>query len=109
MAVLRYLVTVAEDTRFYLWWSTALYTNWLDVRFLLDGRQTWLVMVYEPVDEFLAVARAVGATVELVHGGDDTETYELIVGEPGTGWNPELWDWGDADDHADDDDPHKED
>lgn len=47
----------------------------------------WLATVFDQQAEgFLTAARTVGVTVEEIEGGGDTESYRLLVGEPGTGW-----------------------
>jgi hypothetical protein len=82
MSVHRYLVTAPDGPRLNMWSRTAPYANWLDGR-----EQTFLVTCFdENSEQFLAAARTTGVTVEEIQGGDDTETYELLVGEPGTGW-----------------------
>lgn len=98
MTVHRYLVTGTPKAKMETWAPTAGYANWLEGRALTDGRETWLVTVYdEHSAPFQAAARAAGATVERVQGGGDTEAYDLLVGEPGTGWNPDLWSGHDDD------------
>lgn len=86
MAVHRYLVTANDAQKWHLWQATAAAANWIDGR-THDRSETWLVTVYgEHTAAFLEAARAAGATVEEIQGAGDTETYELRVGEPGTGW-----------------------
>jgi len=84
----RYLVTASDDERrLTMWRCTAIYANWLDGRENPRGGETWLVTVFaDKRQQFLDSARAVHVTVEEIHGGGDDETYELQVGEPGTGW-----------------------
>lgn len=86
MSVCRFLVTVPEENRLKLWVATA-YGNWLEGRENRHQSETWLVTVFgENSEHFLKAARAVGATVEEIEGGGETERYLLRVGEPGTGW-----------------------
>lgn len=40
----------------------------------------------ENAEGFLEAAREVGVTVEELHGGGESETYELLIGEAGSGW-----------------------
>lgn len=86
------LVTVPdEEQHFPLWIVTAGYSNWLGDR---EGKNgwTWHVMVPgEHKDRFLAAARAVlevpvRIAVEEIDGAGEGETYRLLAGEPGTGW-----------------------
>jgi hypothetical protein len=88
MSVARYLVTATDEQKWALWEQTAAVANWIEGRrHSGGGRETWLVTVYgEHATTVLDIARAVGATVEEIQGAGDTETYELRVGEPGTGW-----------------------
>jgi len=82
MSVHRYLVTAPEDQRIDMWRATGAFANWLDGR-----EETFLVTCFDDnAQQFLDAARATKVTVQEIHGGDDTETYELLVGEPGTGW-----------------------
>jgi hypothetical protein len=83
-----FLVTVNPQRRIDLWMKMAYYSNWLDARINARGTETWHVMVVgEAVDEFLAAARDEGGiTIEEIIGAGDNETFELRVGEPGTGW-----------------------
>jgi hypothetical protein len=82
MTVHRYLVTAPEGPRMDMWAATGSFANWL------DGRdETFLVTCFdEDSEQFLAAARATAVTVQEIQGGGDTETYDLLVGEPGTGW-----------------------
>jgi hypothetical protein len=83
----RYLVTATADLQTSIWAVTGTFTNWLERRPLTDGRETWLATVFDRESEsFLAAARAIGVTVEEVQGGGDSESYDLLVGEPGSGW-----------------------
>jgi hypothetical protein len=82
----RYLVTASLGVKFDLWSVTGGYANWLEGRENGD-RETWLVTVLGADSaRFLRHARLFGATVEEVHGGGDSESYTLVVGEPMTGW-----------------------
>lgn len=87
MTVHRYLVTATGDLKMDLWMATAGHSNWIEGR--ENGeRETWLVTVFNPESAtFLAAAESTGATVEEIDGGDETETYRLVVGTPGTGWD----------------------
>lgn len=97
MGVASYLVTGTLQAKMTTWGPTAGYANWIEGRRLTDGRETWLVTVFDEHSKpFFNAAKTAGATVESVGANEDLETYELIVGEPGTGWNPDLWDRGDA-------------
>jgi hypothetical protein len=40
----------------------------------------------EHAGRFLKAAQAARVTVEEIHGAGPGERYELLVGEPGTGW-----------------------
>lgn len=87
-AIQRFLATGPEPIIMRLWADTAPFANWLDCR-ESEGRLTYLVMVdRRDEQEFLSAARAVAATVEEIHHGDDGETYRLRTGEPSTGWAP---------------------
>jgi hypothetical protein len=70
-----------------LWQKTAYYANWIETR-QRQGRQTTLVTVSEDQREmFVTAAQATtGVTVEEVIGGEEVEDYQLLVGDPGTGW-----------------------
>ncbi|MGB3443869.1 MAG: hypothetical protein WBA97_34460 [Actinophytocola sp.] len=82
----RYLITAPADLKMDLWATTGMFANWLEGRENGD-RETWLATVFDKQAEgFLIAARTVGVTVEEIEGGGDTETYRLLVGEPGTGW-----------------------
>ena len=94
--VRRYLVTADVRPRIEVHLYTGMYANWIEGRAAPgatkdNDRETWLVTVYgEHADNFLNAARGVpGVTVEEIEGADDTETYLLRVGEPGTGWKSE--------------------
>ena len=68
------------------WAATAMFANWIEGRAKGD-RETWLVTCYdEHSGGFLQAARNVGVTVEEIEGGGDDESYVLVVGEPGSGW-----------------------
>lgn len=83
----RYLITAPTDLKMGLWTATAMFTNWLEGRENGD-RETWLTTVFDQDSRgFLTAARTVGVTVEEIEGGGDAETYRLVVGEPGTGWD----------------------
>lgn len=90
MTVHCYLITSSFDERMDLWSATAMVANWIEGRGP-EGRETWQVMVYgEHSEAFLDAARKAAVTVEEVHGAGDSETYELLIGEPGTGWAKEA-------------------
>lgn len=81
----RYLVTATMEQRMDMW-ATGTFANWIETR-ERNGRETTIVTCFdEHAEHFLAVARAAGVTVEEVHGAGESETYELLIGEPGTGW-----------------------
>lgn len=90
MTVRRFLVTGEDDQRIAAWEPTAGYANWIEGR-RAPGRaaaETWLVTCYaEHGAPFLAHAKAAGVTVEEIEGADDSESYTLLVGEPGSGWD----------------------
>ncbi len=82
----RYLITAPVDLKMDLWVATGMFANWLEGR-QNGGRETWLATVFDQHSEgFLTAARNVGVTIEEIEGGGDTESYRLLVGEPGTGW-----------------------
>lgn len=83
----RYLVTAPVDLKMDAWDATCTFANWIEGRALADGRETWLVTVFDRDSEsFLTVARTFGVTVEQIQGGGESEGYDLAVGEPGSGW-----------------------
>lgn len=86
MTVHRYLVTGDDARRMEAWMPTAGYANWIEGR-EKGGRETWLVTCYaEHAKAFLRATEAAGVTVEEIEGAGDTESYKLVVGEPGSGW-----------------------
>lgn len=86
-SVHRFLVTAADESRLTMWRCTAIYANWLESRTNPRGGESWLVTVSaEKQQQFLDAGRACGVTVEEIHVDGENETYELLVGEPGTGW-----------------------
>lgn len=86
MTVHAYLATAPVDLKMDLWAASAAYANWIEGRENGD-RETWQVMVYdEQSTAFLAAAEQLGVTVEEIVGSGDAETYQLRVGEQGTGW-----------------------
>lgn len=86
VTVHRYLVTGDEDQRMDTWSPTAGYTNWIEGS-ENGNRETWLVTCYaEHAKAFLRDAEAAGVTVEQINGAGDTETYTLVIGNPGSGW-----------------------
>jgi len=77
-----YLVTGTDDGRRSMQVATAAVANWLDTR-----QRTTLVTCFDEDSEgFLRSARSLGLTVEEIVHGAAGETYKLLVGEPGTGW-----------------------
>jgi hypothetical protein len=83
----RYLVTATADSKMSLWTTTGMFTNWLEGRPLADGRETWLVTVFDNDSKpFLAAAQKIGVTVEEIQGGGESESYDLLIGRPGSGW-----------------------
>lgn len=89
-AVHRFLVTAANpENRLTMWRCTAIYANWLEGRDNAHGTETWFITVFaDNQQQFLDAGRACGVTVEEINIDGDKETYELRVGEPGTGWAP---------------------
>jgi hypothetical protein len=86
MSVHRLLVTSDADRRMDVWAATGTYANWIEGRENGD-RETWLVTCFDDHREaFLAAACAAGVTVERIDGAGEDESYELLAGEPGTGW-----------------------
>lgn len=92
MSVHAYLVTTRNDShRLDLWQLTGWTANWLEGR---DGKhgQTWQVMVPgEYAAQFRAAVADLNAagrdiTLEEIHGAADHETYELLAGQPDSGW-----------------------
>jgi len=84
----RFLVTADTNRKIHHWSATATFVNWIEGRDNGD-RETWLVTCYEPqVKSFLNTAKTIGVTVQKIHDAGDRETYELLVGNPGTGWPP---------------------
>lgn len=91
MTVRRYLVTGDEPAKWEAWLPAAMYANWIEGRENGSDRETWLVTCFdENSAAFLATAKAAGVTVEEIEGAGDSETYRLLVGEPGSGWTPEA-------------------
>lgn len=87
MTVHSYLVTGSEDQKWDAWLPTASYANWIEGRENGD-RETWLVTCFDDSRAaFLTAAKDAGVTVEEIEGAGDDESYKLLVGEPGTGWN----------------------
>lgn len=87
MSVHRYLVTGTEDQKWDAWLPTAPYANWIEGRENGEDRETWLVTCMdEHAEFFLNSARTAGATVEEIEGAGDSETYTLVTGAPGSGW-----------------------
>ncbi|MFI1535503.1 hypothetical protein [Streptomyces anandii] len=85
----RYLVTAALEPRLRVWQATAAFANWLEGRLNSIGGETWLVTVLaEHSDRFLQAGRDAEVTVEEIDNSGPTETYQLRVGQPGTGWQP---------------------
>ena len=89
MTVHRYLVTGDVAQRMDAWIPTASYANWIEGRERGENRETWLVTCFsEHTEAFLTGAEAAGVTVEEIEGAGDDESYRLIFGEPGSGWDP---------------------
>jgi hypothetical protein len=87
MAVHSYVVTATVDVKMSFWTATGTFANWLEARPLADGREAWLVTVFDRESEsFLTAARTIGVTVEEIRGTGESESYDLLVGEPGSGW-----------------------
>lgn len=83
----RLLVTAGSKARMRTELHTGPYANWLEGRINGHGTETWWVTVMETDgDRFLAEARETGVTVEEVLGTGDGESYNLVVGKPGSGW-----------------------
>jgi hypothetical protein len=89
MSVHAYLVTTPPDEHLDLWAATAPVANWIEARSGRNGT-TWQVMVMgDNGPQFLDIARKMGGiTVEEIEGAGGDERYVLLVGEPGTGWEP---------------------
>jgi len=84
--VLRALVTGEQHDLIRTAARTGFYANWIDSK-QKDGRETHIVTVFDNErSQFLSTAKETGVTVEEIHGAGDDETYELLVGAPGTGW-----------------------
>jgi hypothetical protein len=82
----RYLVTASADLKMDTWAATGMFANWLEGRPNGDC-ETWLVTVFdEDSASFLEAARQVGVTVEEIEGAGGSESYVLLAGEPGSGW-----------------------
>lgn len=85
-SVHRLLITAPVDLKMDLWAATGMFANWLEGRPNGD-RETWLVTVYDQdMWSLTTAAETIGITVEEIEGGGDTETYRLLVGKPGSGW-----------------------
>lgn len=85
----RFLVTASPELKMDAWLATGSFANWLESRENGPDLETSLVTVFEEDREvFLTLTQEAGVTVEEIHGGGDTETYVLLVGEPGSGWRP---------------------
>ena len=93
MSVRRFLVTSSLGSRMGVWAATATYVNWIEGRGP-EERETWLVTCFgEHADHFLAAARLrPDVTIEEIQGAGDDERYELLVGDPDTGWQPDASD-----------------
>lgn len=89
MSVRYFLVTAPDDeARIRMWINTTAYANWLEGRSNRHGGETWAVTVFgEHASHFMEVARAVPVTLEEIEGSGDDERYQLLVGDPGTGWH----------------------
>ena len=90
--ILRALVTGEQHDLLRMNQRTAYYANWIESE-LRDGRETYLVTVFNTERaQFIDTALQSGVTVEEIvwvdQGAFDgqAETYELLVGAPGTGW-----------------------
>jgi hypothetical protein len=82
------ITTDNERDRLAFWMHMAAYANWIEGRTNRHGTDTWLITVLESHGErFLKTAERDGhVTVEEIVFRDDTEHYELRVGEEETGW-----------------------
>ena len=88
VTVHRYLVTGDDAQRVDAWTSTAMFANWIEGRENGD-RETWIVTCFdENSASFLEAVKTAGATAEEIEGAGETETYKLLIGEPGSGWAP---------------------
>jgi hypothetical protein len=74
-----------------LWAATAMMSNWLEGRDAGGERQTWLVTTFGNPSGLLTAAETIGVTVEEIDVGDDGESYQMLVGRPGSGWAGACW------------------
>ncbi len=82
----RYLLTAPADLNMDTWAVTAMFTNWIEGR-SNDDRETWLVTCFDDRSHsFLAAAENIGVTIEEIEGAGDSETYRMVIGAPGSGW-----------------------
>jgi hypothetical protein len=87
VGVHRFLVTAEVGPRMDVWSITSQLAHWIEGRPNPGGGETWLVTCLdEHAGRFLKAAGAAGVTVEEIHGAGPGERYEMLVGEPGTGW-----------------------
>jgi hypothetical protein len=85
--VRRFLVSGLVEGRMRMWAATGSYTNWIEGRENRHGTETWLVTVFdEHGSYFLDAARVCPVTLEEITGAGDDESYEMLFGDPGTGW-----------------------
>ena len=86
----RLLVTGKFEAVKPIWLGTGSYANWVESREHPHNPEwkTWLVTVFgEDYERFVAMAQACGGvTVEVIEGAGETETYRLVLGKEGTGW-----------------------
>lgn len=89
MSVRRFLVTAPVGDRMDVWAATSTYANWIEGRGPQE-RETWLATCPgQYAEHFIAAARCrPDLTVEEIQGAGDDERYELVAGQPGTGWKP---------------------
>ena len=86
MSVHRYLLTAPADLKMDTWAATGMFANWIEGRANGD-RETWLVTCYDHHSQsFLTAAETIGVTVQEIEGAGDSETYRLVIGAPGSGW-----------------------
>ncbi len=88
--VRRFLVTSSFEARMRMWEASGSYANWIEGRNNRHGTETWMVTVLNKhTSYFLDAARVCPVTLEEIIGAGDDENYELLFGDPGTGWADE--------------------